>query len=138
MHVHDSSRANQFRWLTLVVSVLVLLACTSFAAHVDKARGDDGKGHCSICLAATSHIVQPTAAVQLAPQIVAAAFTPDPDPLTKQDRLPSALYIRPPPSCYPPAVGASAVYCKGQVWAFSHTKQGMSQPLNCGRFRGRT
>ena len=98
MQVHDRSRAKQFRWLTLAVSVLVLLACSSFAAHVDKARGDDGKGHCSICLGATAHIVQPTAAVQAAPQIVAAAFTPDSDPLIKQDRLPSALYIRPPPS----------------------------------------
>jgi hypothetical protein len=99
MQGHDRSQTRRLRWLTIAVSVLVLVACTSFATHVDKARGDDGKGHCSICLAATSHIVQPTAAVQVAPQIVAAAFTPESDPLIKQDRFASALYIRPPPSC---------------------------------------
>jgi len=98
MQVHDRSRAKQFRWLTLAVSVLVLLACSSFAAHVDKARGDDGKGHCSICLGATAHIVQPAAATQVSPQLVAADFTPAFDPIIKQDRFASALYIRPPPS----------------------------------------
>src|SRR5256885_5705382 len=98
MQVHAMRRGKLFKCLALALSIVFLLACSSFAAHVDKPRGDDGKGHCSICLGATAHIVQPTAAVQVAPQIVAAAFTPDSDPLIKQDRLPSALYIRPPPS----------------------------------------
>ena len=91
MQLHAKSRANQFRWLTVAVSILVLIACTSFVTHVDKAGGDDGKGHCSICLGATSHIVQPAAAVQIAPQIVTAAFTSTSDPLIKQDQFISAL-----------------------------------------------
>ena len=99
MHVDASSRNQQLRWLTLVLSVLLLFACTSFATHIDKARGDDGKGHCSICLAATAHIVQPIAAVQVTPEIVTAAFAAASDPLIKQDRFAFALYIRPPPAC---------------------------------------
>jgi hypothetical protein len=98
MQAQASSQVKRFRWLTLAVSVLVLLACTSYATHVDKARGDDGKGHCSICLGATAHIVQPTAQVQVAPQLVTAAFASASDPLTKQALFVSALYIRPPPS----------------------------------------
>src|SRR5260370_18353499 len=98
MQVHDRSRAKQFRWLTLAVSVLVLLACTSFAAHVDKAGGDDGKGHCSICLGATAHFVQPTAAIQVAPQLLASAVAPNTEARVKQARFASSLYIRPPPS----------------------------------------
>ena len=97
MQTAAKSRASHFRWLALGVSVLVLLACTSFCTHIHKAAGDDGKGHCSICLGATSHIVQPAAAVQVTPQIVTAAFTADSDALIKQDRFVSALYIRPPP-----------------------------------------
>lgn len=98
MQVQASSRVKRFRWVTLALSLLVLVACTSFATHVDKARGDDGKGHCSICLGATAHIVQPTAQIQVTPQLVAASFTLASDPLIKQDLLVSALYIRPPPS----------------------------------------
>jgi hypothetical protein len=97
MQTAAKSRASHLRWLTLALSVLVLFACTSFCTHLDKAAGDDGKGHCSICLGATSHIVQPTAAVQVTPQIVTAEFTSASDPLIKQYRFVSALYIRPPP-----------------------------------------
>ena len=98
MQTAAKSRASHhLRWLTLALSVLVLFACTAFCTHLDKAAGDDGKGHCSICLGATSHIVQPTAAVQVTPQIVTAALTFDSDPLIKQHRFVSALYIRPPP-----------------------------------------
>ena len=84
MQVHVSSRVRQFQWLTLALSILVLVACTSFATHVDKAAGDDGKGHCSICLGATAHIVPPAATIQVAPQVVTAAFTPASVPLIKQ------------------------------------------------------
>ena len=93
-----SSQVKPSRWLTLVLCLLVLIACTSFATHFDNAQGDDGKGHCSICLGATAHIVQPAPAIQVAPQLVAAAFTSATDPLVKQDLFVSALYIRPPPS----------------------------------------
>src|SRR5437660_6627582 len=98
MQVQASSRVKRF-WLTLALTVVVLIACTSFATHVDKARGDDGKGHCSICLGATAHIVQPAAAIDVAPRLVAAAEIADSDPLIKQGLFVSALYIRPPPSC---------------------------------------
>ena len=97
MQVQASSRVKRF-WLTLALTIVVLIACTSFATHCDKARGDDGKGHCSICLGATAHIVQPAAAVQVTPQIVTATLTADSDPLIKQGPFLSALYIRPPPS----------------------------------------
>jgi hypothetical protein len=98
MQVQASSRVKRFRWLTLAVCLLVLIACTSFATHFDKAQGDDGKGHCSICLGATAHIVQPAAAIDVAPQLVAAGFTAPSDPLIKQNLFVSALYNRPPPA----------------------------------------
>src|ERR1700704_2291064 len=98
MQTAAKSRASHLRWLTLAVSVLVLFACTSFAAHIDKAAGDDGKGHCSICLGATAHIVPPMAVVQVAPVLVAAAVAPSSDRAIKQDRFASSLYIRPPPA----------------------------------------
>ena len=82
----------------LGLAFVFLLACTSFATHVDKAGGDDGKGHCSICLGATAHIVQPMSAVQVAPVLLAAAIAVNSDPLEKQDRFASSLYIRPPPA----------------------------------------
>jgi hypothetical protein len=43
-------------------------------------------------------LVQPTAAIQVAPQLLASAVAPNTDPLAKQDRFASSLYIRPPPS----------------------------------------
>src|SRR6266404_3701692 len=98
MQVQASSRVKRFRWLTLAVCFLVLIACTSFATHFDKVQGDDGKGHCSICLGATAHIVQPATAIDVAPQLVTAAFTAPSHPLIQQGRFASALYIRPPPS----------------------------------------
>jgi hypothetical protein len=84
--------------LALVLSVVFLLACTSFAAHVDRVGGDDGKGHCSICLGATAHIVQPVTPVSNAPQLITSRFTATPDALVALDRFESSLYIRPPPS----------------------------------------
>src|SRR3954468_10434193 len=98
MQEHAMSKTRLFKCLALALSIVFLLACTSFAAHVDKVGGDDGKGHCSICLGATAHLVQPTAAIQVAPQLVAAAVAPNSDPLIKQDRFTSSVYIRPPPS----------------------------------------
>ena len=91
MQVRDRSQTRRLRWLTIAVSILVLVACTSFATHVDKARGDDGKGHCSICLAATSHIVQSAGAVQVAPQIVAAAAVVCHGALSSADKKSTAL-----------------------------------------------
>jgi|SRR4051794_4459485 hypothetical protein len=98
MHVQGMNGQKRPRLLVLALCVVFLLASTSFAAHVDKVGGDDGKGHCSICLGATAHLVQPTAAIQVAPQLVAAAVAPNSDPLIKQDRFTSSVYIRPPPS----------------------------------------
>src|SRR3954465_11663913 len=97
MHVQAIASQRRARILVLGLAFVVLLACTSFATHVDKAGGDDGKGHCSICLGATAHIVQPMSTVQVAPVLVAAAIAPNSDPLIKQDRFVSSLYIRPPP-----------------------------------------
>ena len=97
MHVQAIATQRRARFLVLGLAIVVLLACTSFVTHVDKAGGDDGKGHCSICLSATAHIVQPMAAVQVAPVLVGAAVAPNSDPLIKQDRFASSLYIRPPP-----------------------------------------
>jgi len=98
MHVQAIASQRHARLLVFGLAFVVLLACTSFATHVDKVGGDDGKGHCSICLGATAHIVQPISAVQVAPVLVAAAMAANFDPLTKQDRLASSLYIRPPPA----------------------------------------
>ena len=84
--------------LALILCVVFLLACTSFAAHVDRVGGDDGKGHCSICLGATAHIVQPVTPVASAPQLATSRFTATSDTLVAQDRFESSLYIRPPPS----------------------------------------
>jgi|SRR3954468_4244209 hypothetical protein len=98
MQVHAMSKTRFFKCLALALSIVFLLACTSFAAHVDKAGGDDGKGHCSICLGATAHIVQPVTPIPTAPQLATARFTATTDPLMKQGRFDSSLYIRPPPS----------------------------------------
>src|SRR6476620_3496182 len=98
MHVQAIASQRRARFLVLGLAFVVLLACTSFATHVDKAGGDDGKGHCSICLGATAHIVQPTTAVQVAPVLVAAAIAANSDPLIKQDRFAFSLFIRPPPA----------------------------------------
>ena len=98
MHVQAIASQRRARILVLGLAVVFLLACTSFATHVDKVGGDDGKGHCSICLGATAHIVPPMAAVQVVPVLVAAAVAPNSDPLIKQDRFTSSLYIRPPPA----------------------------------------
>jgi hypothetical protein len=92
------SRSKMLKCLALVLSVVFLLACTSFAAHLDRAGGDDGKGHCSICLGATAHIVQPVTPVASAPQLITSRFSATPDTLVALDRLESSLYIRPPPS----------------------------------------
>jgi len=98
MHVQAIASQRRARFLVLGLAFVVLLACTSFATHVDKVGGDDGKGHCSICLGATAHIVQPMSAVQVAPVLVAAAIAANSDPLIKHDRFDSSLYIRPPPA----------------------------------------
>src|SRR3954464_9789970 len=98
MHVQAIASQRRARFLVLGLAFIVLLACTSFAAHFDKAGGDDGKGHCSICLGATAHIVQPVAALPIAPQLVTTKFSAAPDPLVKQSLFASSLYIRPPPS----------------------------------------
>src|SRR3954454_9380003 len=98
MQVQAISRPKMLKCLALVLCVVFLLACTSFAAHVDKAGGDDGKGHCSICLGATAHIVQPVTPIPTAPLLATARFTATTDPLMKQGRFDSSLYIRPPPS----------------------------------------
>lgn len=98
MHVQAIASQQRAKFLVLVLAFVVLLACNSFATHVDKAGGDDGKGHCSICLGATAHIVQPMAAVQVEPALVAAAVTPNSETLIKQDRFASSVYIRPPPA----------------------------------------
>src|SRR4051794_17151894 len=98
MYEQDINGQRRLRFLAIALSVVFLLACTSFAAHVDRAGGDDGKGHCSICLGATAHVVQPVSPVASAPQLITARFTPTTDPLIDLDRLESSLYIRPPPS----------------------------------------
>jgi|1185.fasta_scaffold50261_2 hypothetical protein len=98
MHVQAIASQRRAKFLVLGLALVFVLACTSFAAHVDKAAGDDGKGHCSICLGGTAHIVPPMAVVQVAPVLVAAAVAPSSDPLIKQDRFASSLYIRPPPA----------------------------------------
>jgi hypothetical protein len=98
MQVQAMPKGKPFKCLALALSIVFLLACTSFAAHVDKAGGDDGKGHCSICLGATAHIVQPTAAIEIQPQVFTAWIASAADPSIKQDRFASSLYIRPPPS----------------------------------------
>src|SRR3954469_24787366 len=99
MRLQAMTSRRAARFFVLGLAIVVLLSCTSFATHVDKAGGDDGKGHCSICLGATAHIVQPTAVVQVAPHLVAAAVAASSDPFIKQDRFASSLYIRPPPAC---------------------------------------
>jgi hypothetical protein len=77
--------------------MFILLSCTVLCTHIDKKGGDDGEGHCSICLSAVAHIVQPVSAVQVAPIISVSTVTTVPDPLLKQTRFESSLYIRPPP-----------------------------------------
>lgn len=99
MHAQAIASRRGAKFLALALAVVFLLACTSFATHLDKAAGDDGKGHCSICLGATAHLVQPAAALPLAPHIVAARVLASPDPLLKQDRFVASHYIRPPPAC---------------------------------------
>src|SRR3954465_2949598 len=98
MQVQAISRPKMMKCLALVLSIVFLLACTSFAAHVDRAGGDDGKGHCSICLGATAHIVQPVTPIASAPQLITSRFTASSDTLVAVDRFESPLYIRPPPS----------------------------------------
>src|SRR3954453_14755257 len=98
MQVHAMSKTRFFKCLALALSIVFLLACTSFAAHVDRKDGDDGKGHCSICLGATAHIVQPVTPVAAAPHLITSRFTATSDPLIDLDLLRSSLYIRPPPS----------------------------------------
>jgi hypothetical protein len=97
MRERASSAGFRLRVATLVFSVLVLLACTSFCTHIDKAGGDDGKGHCSICLSATAHVSVPAASIHLAPQLLSTDLSPRHDPPAKSDRFDSSLYIRPPP-----------------------------------------
>src|SRR3954454_14021903 len=98
MHVQAIASQRRAKFLVVGLAVVFLLACTSFAAHVDRAAGDDGKGHCSICLGATAHIVQPVTPVANAPQLITSRFTATPDALVALDRFESSLYIRPPPS----------------------------------------
>src|SRR3954471_13737261 len=98
MQEHAMSKTRLFKCLALALSIVFLLACTSFAAHVDRAGGDDGKGHCSICLGATAHIVQPVSPVATAPQLIPSRFTATSDTLVALARYESSLYIRPPPS----------------------------------------
>jgi hypothetical protein len=99
MRAQTRSLPVSLRWATLALSIVILLSCTALCTHIDKDRGDDGKGHCSICLSAATHkaTVQPIAALYLSPEIVVIAFAADSDPLIKQGRFDSSLYIRPPP-----------------------------------------
>ena len=99
MQTHSKSRVVQLRWATLALCLVLLVSCTVLCAHIDKDFGDDGKGHCSICLSAATHkaTVQPIAAINRSPEFVIAAIAPDFDPLVKQARFDSSVYIRPPP-----------------------------------------
>ena len=92
-------RSVQLRWATLALSFFLLLSCTALCAHIDKAGGDDGNGHCSICLSAAAHraTVQPVAAVNVSPDFVVTELATRSDQLIKQGRFISSLYIRPPP-----------------------------------------
>ena len=99
MHVQAIASHKRANLLALALAVVFLLACTSFATHLDKVGGDDGKGHCSICLGATAHILQSAAVLAVAPHIVTAHVLASSDPLLKQDRFVASHYIRPPPAC---------------------------------------
>src|SRR6266404_8605662 len=98
MQTHSKSRDVQLRWATLALSFFILLSCTALCTHIDK-DCSDGNGHCSICLTAAGHkaTVQPIAAIHRSPEFVVAAIAPISDPLVKQTRFDSSLYIRPPP-----------------------------------------
>jgi len=98
MQAQNKFRSMHLRWAMLALSVFILLSCTVLCAHIDKDCGD-GNGHCSICLTAAGHkaTVQPIAALHVSPDFVVAAIAPDSDPLVKQARFDSSLYIRPPP-----------------------------------------
>jgi hypothetical protein len=99
MQAQAKSRSIHLRWAMLALSVFILVSCTVLCGHVDKPGGDDGDGHCSLCLTAAGHkaTVQPIVALHLSPHFVVAAIAPDCDPLVKQARFDSSLYIRPPP-----------------------------------------
>jgi hypothetical protein len=98
MTAQSKFRNMRLRWATLALSVFILLSCTVLCTHIDKDCGE-GNGHCSICLTASGHkaTVQPIAELHLSPDFVVAAVAPDSDPLVKQARFDSSLYIRPPP-----------------------------------------
>jgi hypothetical protein len=98
MEAQDKSRSIYLRGAVLALSAFILLSCTVLCTHIDKDYSD-GNGHCSICLTAAGHkaTVQPIAVLHLSPDSVIAAIAPDSDPLVKQTRFDSSLYIRPPP-----------------------------------------
>jgi hypothetical protein len=98
MQALTKSRLVRLRWATLALSIFILLSCTALCTHIDK-DCSDGSGHCPICLSAAAHkaTVQPIAAIHPSPDFVITAIAPDSDPLIKQARLDSSLYIRPPP-----------------------------------------
>src|SRR5205085_3642843 len=99
MRMQAKSLPVSLRWATLALCLVLLTSCTVLCAHIDKNWSDDGKGHCSICLSAARHkaTVQPIAELHVSPDFVVAAVAPDSDPLVKQARFVSSLYIRPPP-----------------------------------------
>ena len=97
MQTRATSRMTAIRWATLVLSLFIFLSCTALCTHMDKPSGDDGKGHCYICLIAARHIVQSNQALSPAPHLTVEAFIVDIDPQVRVERFDSSLYIRPPP-----------------------------------------
>jgi hypothetical protein len=99
MQALTNSRLVRIRWALIALCLFIVTSCTVLCAHVDKPGGDDGNGHCSICLTVAAHkaTVQPIAAIHLSPDFVITAIAPEPDSLIKQPRFESSLYIRPPP-----------------------------------------
>jgi hypothetical protein len=98
MQAQDKSRIVHIRWAILALCLLILTSCTVLCTHIDKNCSDDGKGHCSLCLSAAAHGVQPRAAVQTpAPTLLVSDLILNADPLIKQERFATSLYIRPPP-----------------------------------------
>src|SRR5437868_11274743 len=98
MQAQSTSRIVRLRWALIALCLFIVTSCTVLCTHIDK-NCRDGNGHCPICLTAAAHkaTVQPVAAIHLSPDFVISAIAPDSDPLVKQPRFDSSLYIRPPP-----------------------------------------
>ena len=85
------------RWALLALSLFIFLSCTALCTHIDKACGDDGKGHCSICLIAARHVVPTSQPALGTPHLAVSELTVESEPRFLAQRFPSSLYIRPPP-----------------------------------------